>query len=53
MSKPKTVPVAEAADGSEHTRDRRSGDGNQPNEPLSGSKKVKNRNHSRHNNGEG
>lgn len=25
----------------------------QPNEPLSGSKKVKNQNHSRHNNGEG
>ncbi|MBW5448610.1 small acid-soluble spore protein P [Cohnella sp. CFH 77786] len=24
-----------------------------PNEPLSGSKKVKNRNHTRHNNGEG
>lgn len=37
---------------SRHEGDQRSG-GGQPNEPLSGSKKVKNRNHSRHNNGEG
>ncbi|MBN2981284.1 MULTISPECIES: small acid-soluble spore protein P [Cohnella] len=53
MSKPKTVPVAAAAEGSEHARDRKSDGNHQPNEPLSGSKKVKNRNHSRHNNGEG
>ncbi|MBB6733998.1 small acid-soluble spore protein P [Cohnella zeiphila] len=53
MSKPRTQPVGSGQSGSEHARDQRASDDHQPNEPLSGSKKVKNRNHSRHNNGEG
>ncbi|WP_035155980.1 small acid-soluble spore protein P [Cohnella thermotolerans] len=53
MSKPRAQSVASPEGGSEHAHDRRDGNGRQPNEPLSGSKKVKNRNHSRHNNGEG
>lgn len=52
MSKPRAQSVASGQTGSEHGHDKRSG-GSQPNEPLSGSKKVKNRNHTRHNNGEG
>jgi len=49
MSKPKSQPVPQSGEssGGEDERSRT------PNEPLSGSKKVKNRNHSRHNNGEG
>ncbi len=49
MSKPKSQSVAQPGEtgrtGQDHSRT--------PSEPLSGSKKVKNRNHSRHNNGEG
>ncbi|WP_028560900.1 small acid-soluble spore protein P [Paenibacillus pinihumi] len=48
MSKPKTQPVPGAA-GEQHVERRESGQ----QEPLSGSKKVKQANHSRHNNGEG
>lgn len=47
MSKPDTYPVANSARG---TRQKQT---NQPQEPMSGSKRVKNENHSRHNNGEG
>ncbi|SEG63032.1 small acid-soluble spore protein P [Paenibacillus sp. UNC499MF] len=48
MSKPKTQPVGESVTHEERERY------NTPaNEPLSGSKKVKNRNHSRQNQGEG
>jgi len=49
MSKPKSQAVSRPGEGraGEEERDR------SPNEPLSGSKRVKNRNHSRHNNGEG
>ncbi len=48
MSKPKTQPagLSQAHEQREEYRDR-------TNEPLSGSKKVKNRNHSRKNHGEG
>jgi len=49
MSKPKSQPVPRPE---EHSA-RHSTVDHQPNEPLSGSKKVKNRNHTRHNNGEG
>ncbi|RKP44488.1 small acid-soluble spore protein P [Cohnella endophytica] len=49
MSKPKTEPVAQPAEhGSRHSKV-----DHQPVEPLSGSKKVKNRKHTRHNNAEG
>lgn len=50
MSKPKTEPVAaSAANNKGRDNVQKSG----PEEPMSGSKKIKNRNHSRHNNGEG
>ena len=49
MSKPDSVPVPEA-DRQRHV-ERRNRDARQ--EPLAGSKKVKQENHSRHNNGEG
>ena len=50
MSKPKAIPVPEAqpTHGVKHKKDHSSGP-----EPLSGSKKVKNRNHVDHNNPEG
>ena len=48
MSKPKTVPV-----GASFVREQREEYQEQANEPLSGSKKVKNRQHSRRNQGEG
>ncbi|MEK3784820.1 MULTISPECIES: small acid-soluble spore protein P [Paenibacillus] len=50
MSKPKAVPVPEAQDNKSRRNDDRSG-GMQ--EPLSGSKKVKNRNHVDHLNPQG
>jgi len=50
MSKPKSQPVPRPDE--EHSA-RHSTVDHQPNEPLSGSKKVKNRNHTRHNNAEG
>jgi small acid-soluble spore protein P (minor) len=49
MSKPKSQAVPQPAD---HSR-RNSEVEHQPNEPLSGSKSVKNENHTRHNNAEG
>ncbi len=49
MSKPKTLPVPQPEDH----KARDSEVNHQLNEPLSGSKSVKNRNHTRHNNGEG
>lgn len=49
MSKPKSQSVPQPGEGGAGREER----GRGPNEPLSGSKKVKNRNHSRHNNGEG
>jgi small acid-soluble spore protein P (minor) len=48
MSKPKTQPV-----GLSYVNKGLQEDKEKVNEPLSGSKKVKNRNHSRHNHGEG
>ncbi|WP_135557063.1 small acid-soluble spore protein P [Paenibacillus cymbidii] len=48
MAKNKAVPVN--APGGENNRRERGG---AQQEPLSGSKKVKNQNHTRHNNGEG
>lgn len=49
MSKPKAIPVPEAQPaGARHKKDHSSGP-----EPLSGSKKVKNRNHVDHNNPQG
>jgi small acid-soluble spore protein P (minor) len=50
MSKPKTQPVQNPE---EVDHKRRPSKNHQPNEPLSGSKSVKNRNHTRHNNAEG
>ncbi|MCJ8015192.1 small acid-soluble spore protein P [Paenibacillus sp. KQZ6P-2] len=52
MSKPKATPVPEAQ-RSEGRRHHRNNDGNTMKEPLSGSKKVKNRNHVDHLNKEG
>ncbi|XEC94942.1 small acid-soluble spore protein P [Paenibacillus tarimensis] len=49
MSKPRAIPVPEAE---EPFRRENKNEGRQQ-EPLSGSKKVKQQNHSRHNNGEG
>jgi small acid-soluble spore protein P (minor) len=49
MSKPKKM-QPEGVTQSQENRQRNESSGN---EPLSGSKKVKNQNHSRHNNGEG
>jgi small acid-soluble spore protein P (minor) len=49
MSKPKTQSVPQPSDH----KSRDSEVEHQPIEPLSGSKKVKNQNHTRHNNGEG
>jgi small acid-soluble spore protein P (minor) len=51
MSKPKTQSVPQP-DMPQNAHDQE-GDNRQQNEPLSGSKKVKNRNHTRHNNAEG
>ncbi|CAM4471621.1 MULTISPECIES: small acid-soluble spore protein P [Paenibacillus] len=51
MSKPDTYPVA-AAQRSEERRYKNKNKGGQM-EPMSGSKRVKQENHSRHNNGEG
>ncbi|WP_123042734.1 small acid-soluble spore protein P [Cohnella candidum] len=50
--KPRVQSVAQPGEGEAGggNREQRS---RTPTEPLSGSKKVKNRNHSRHNNGEG
>lgn len=52
MSKPRAQSVARPG---ENGSGRESRDDGSPamSEPLSGSKKVKNRNHTRHNNGEG
>ena len=50
MSKPKSQSVPQPDE--DHSA-RHSVVDHQPNEPLSGSKKVKNRNHTRHNNAEG
>lgn len=52
MSKPKAIPVPEAQQD-EQRRHRRDDDENTMQEPLSGSKKVKNRNHVDHLNKEG
>lgn len=49
MSKPKSQSVSQPTDH----KSRDSTVDQQPVEPLSGSKKVKSRNHTRHNNGEG
>lgn len=49
MSKPDVYPVPEAQE--KHNAERHAN--NQPQEPMSGSKRVKQKNHSRHNNGEG
>ncbi|WP_274648453.1 small acid-soluble spore protein P [Paenibacillus humicola] len=49
MSKPDSVPVPVPGEQT----GRVSEDHNPPQEPLSGSKKTKQANHSRHNNGEG
>ncbi|MBB3113782.1 small acid-soluble spore protein P (minor) [Paenibacillus phyllosphaerae] len=51
MGKPRSVPVP-GADNGQHGRKQHS-DQREGQEPLSGSKKTKNENHSRHNNGEG
>lgn len=48
MAKPRAIPVNPPT-GVQNQRDHAEG----PEEPLSGSKTVKNRNHSRHNHGEG
>ncbi|MFC5471051.1 small acid-soluble spore protein P [Cohnella suwonensis] len=50
MSKPKSQPVPnpEEEHGSRHSTVEQ-----EPIAPLNGSKKIKNRNHTRHNNGEG
>jgi len=50
MSKPRSVAVSDGNDNS--GRQNKSHD-SQPQKPLSGSKTVKNQNHSRHNHGEG
>lgn len=47
------MPNAHGKDRNHANKDHRSNANAQPNEPLSGSKKVKNRNHSRNNHGEG
>lgn len=49
MSKPKSQSVPQPGEARIDGEER----GRTPNEPLSGSKKVKNHNHSRNNNGEG
>ncbi|MCP1310542.1 small acid-soluble spore protein P [Paenibacillus tyrfis] len=46
---PKDIPQAVNPPSGRHNRE----ESRQPNVPLSGSKKVKNQNHSHHNNGEG
>ncbi|MBD3922121.1 small acid-soluble spore protein P [Paenibacillus sp. PR3] len=51
MSKPDSVPVPNPE--SDSSASGRSRQGNQPQQPLSGSKKTKQRNHSRQNHGEG
>jgi small acid-soluble spore protein P (minor) len=51
MSKPRTVPVTDP--DATNPQNRRQKEEQQPNEPLPGSKEVKNRNHSRQNHGEG
>ncbi|WP_342553640.1 small acid-soluble spore protein P [Paenibacillus sp. FSL R7-0652] len=50
MSKPKSIPVPEAQDNRQH---RQSSKHSSMQEPLSGSKKVKNQNHVDHLNPEG
>ncbi|MFK4305034.1 MULTISPECIES: small acid-soluble spore protein P [Paenibacillus] len=50
MSKPKAIPVPEAQDAGEGNEKR---ERNHQQEPLSGSKKVKQRNHVDHHNREG
>jgi small acid-soluble spore protein P (minor) len=52
MSKPKAIPVPEAQREEQREHHRNTG-GNSMQEPLSGSKKVKNRNHVDHLNKEG
>jgi len=47
---PKDIPQPVNPPGGQKIQNRQE---SQPNEPLSGSKKVKQQNHSRHNNGEG
>jgi len=47
------MPNAHGTDHNHSNKDRHPKTNPQPNEPLSGSKKVKNRNHSRNNHGEG
>jgi|GEM_PF-1029042 len=49
MGKPDSVPVPNPESDSKASA--RSRQGNQPQQPLSGSKKVKQQNHSRQNNG--
>lgn len=51
MSKPKSYTAPGTQPDSEQRRERRGGSGGP--EPLSGSKKVKNRNHVSHNNPQG
>ncbi|MCM3634896.1 MULTISPECIES: small acid-soluble spore protein P [Paenibacillus] len=45
--------MAKGTDRNHSNKDHRANTNHQPNEPLSGSKKVKNANHSRNNHGEG
>ncbi|MWC30707.1 small acid-soluble spore protein P [Paenibacillus sp. MMS18-CY102] len=52
MSKPDSVPVP-TPESDSHRSQSRDRSGNSPQKPLSGSKKTKQQNHSRHNNGEG
>lgn len=51
MSKPRSVPVNGSENEHQVSKAKAGHSGGQ--EPLSGSKKTKNENHSRHNNGEG
>jgi len=53
MSKPRAYSVGTGESGGDHGHDRRNGSAHQPTEPLSGSKRVKTQNHTRHNNPEG
>ena len=48
-----TQPVPEAVADRQQSQGKKQRKGNTVNDPLSGSKKVKNRNHSRDNHGEG
>ncbi|MBB6633277.1 small acid-soluble spore protein P [Cohnella thailandensis] len=51
--KPRNYSISTGDPQSEHGHDKRQGRNRQPNEPLSGSKKVKTHNHVSHNNPEG